>query len=71
MKKELKKIFLKFFYKRKLKRLPIKKFKKSKKLNLKILIIIDNKLDMQIKDLSFVNQIFSIQPENINFLWLR
>tara|TARA_Y100000768_G_scaffold333659_1_gene273807 strand:- start:1868 stop:2380 length:513 start_codon:yes stop_codon:yes gene_type:complete len=71
MKKELKKFFLKFFYKRKLKRLPIKKFKKTKKLNLKILIIIDNKLDMQIKDLSFVNQIFSTQPENINFLWFN
>ena len=71
MKKKLKKFFLKFFYERKLKSLPIKTFRKSKKLNPKILILIDNKLDMQIKDLSFVKEIFSIPQENINFLWFN
>ena len=69
MKKKLKKFFLKFFYKRKLRSLPIKTFKKSKKINPKILILIDNKLNMKIKDLSFINDIFSVPPENINFLW--
>ncbi|MAW49636.1 MAG: DUF6913 domain-containing protein [Candidatus Marivariicella sp.] len=69
MKNELKKIFLKFFYDRKLNNLQKKTFKKTKKLNPKILILIDKNLNIKIKDLSFFNEIFSIPQENINFLW--
>lgn len=69
MKNELKKIFLKFFYERKLNNLKKKTFKKTKKTNHKILILIDKKLDIKIKDLSFFNETFSIPQENINFLW--
>ena len=69
MKNELKKILLKFFYKRKLNNLKKKTFKKTKKLNPKILILIDKKFDIKINDLSFFNEIFSIPLENIDFLW--
>mgnify|MGYP001210050925 FL=1 len=69
MKNELKKFLLKTIYKRKLKNLPQKKYKRTKIIAPKILILIDKRLDVMINDLNFIKDIFSISDENINFLW--
>ncbi len=71
VKNTLKKFILNLIYKTKLKNKSKKNFNKFSNINPSICVIVDSRLNIGLKDLDFLNEVFKISDEAITFLWYK
>ena len=71
MRKQIKKFFLNFIYKKEIKKKKNKFFAKISKKPVIIAVIVDSRMNLNMNDFNFLFDIFNVSKGNINFLWYK